>query len=93
MRDLRQRLPDRGGSTRSSSARLAAVHSARREAQDPETKSHLLALVDGEEGVWRCHSAWECTRACPQQVDPAEAIMSLRRDLMVHKLKRLVGLE
>ncbi len=44
--------------------------------------AHLLALADGEHGVWRCHSAFECTEACPQAVDPAGKIMALRRELI-----------
>jgi len=41
--------------------------------------------------VWRCHSAFECTHACPQDVDPAGAIMSLRHDLAAQKIKKLFG--
>jgi len=41
--------------------------------------------------VWRCHSAFECTEACPQNVDPAGAIMALRRDLIKRRFKKLFG--
>ncbi len=49
------------------------------------------ALADGEHGVWQCHSAYECTEACPQDVDPAGAIMALRRELIASKVKKLFG--
>jgi succinate dehydrogenase / fumarate reductase iron-sulfur subunit len=42
----------------------------------------VLALADDEQGVWRCHTAWECTEACPSNVDPAGSIMRLRRTLV-----------
>ena len=49
----------------------------------------LLKLVDCEDGVWRCHSAFECTAVCPSNVDPARRIMNLRRQVMSEKLKHL----
>ena len=53
--------------------------------QEPET---ALAWVDHEHGCWRCHVAFECTEACPSNVNPAEKIMSLRRELTKQKLGR-----
>jgi succinate dehydrogenase / fumarate reductase iron-sulfur subunit len=73
-------------------AGLAALYRARQESNDPQQKSLLLALADGEQEAWRCHSAFECTQACPQNVDPAGAIMALRRDLITHKIKRFFGM-
>jgi succinate dehydrogenase / fumarate reductase iron-sulfur subunit len=35
-------------------------------------------LADHEGGVWRCHSAFECTEVCPSHVNPAARIMDLR---------------
>lgn len=72
-------------------AGLAGIYRARLETDDPAESSRLLELADGEHGVWRCHSAYECTEACPQDVDPAGAIMSLRRDLIGHRFKKLLG--
>lgn len=72
-------------------AGLAAVRRATLEATAPAARAPLLALADGEQGVWRCHSAFECTEACPQAVDPAGAIMSLRRELIGAKAKRWLG--
>ncbi len=71
-------------------AGLAALHRATQETAQPEPRARLLDLADGEQGVWRCHSAFECTEACPQAVDPAGAIMALRRELIGSKVKRWV---
>ena len=70
-------------------AGLAAIYRARQETDDPQEVTHLLALADGEHGVWRCHSAFECTEACPQAVDPAGKIMALRRELTVRRFKKI----
>jgi succinate dehydrogenase / fumarate reductase iron-sulfur subunit len=59
----------------------AALAAAWRSLEEPRraNRTDLIALVDGERGVWRCHAAFECTEVCPSNVDPAGAIMSLRR--------------
>jgi succinate dehydrogenase / fumarate reductase iron-sulfur subunit len=54
-------------------------------------KPELLTLVDSEDGVWRCHSAFECTAVCPSFVDPARRIMDLRRQVVGTRLKTLFG--
>jgi succinate dehydrogenase/fumarate reductase iron-sulfur protein len=72
-------------------ASLAAIHQARAATKDPAKVNHLLGLADGEHGVWRCHSAFECTAACPQAVDPAGKIMALRRELATRRFRKLFG--
>ncbi len=54
-------------------------------ARDPQ----LLPIVDSEEGVWRCHSAFECTQVCPSFVDPARRIMNLRRQVITERYWRI----
>lgn len=71
-------------------AGLAAIRRAVDKSEDPEERARLLALADTEQGVWRCHSAWECTEVCPQDVQPAEAIMALRRELTVRRFRKLL---
>jgi succinate dehydrogenase / fumarate reductase iron-sulfur subunit len=73
-------------------AGLAAIYQARHSTGDPTKVKHLLGLADGEHGVWRCHSAFECTEACPQGVDPASKIMALRRELALNRLRKLFGI-
>jgi succinate dehydrogenase / fumarate reductase iron-sulfur subunit len=48
----------------------------------------VRSLVQGPDGVWRCHSAFECTEVCPTGVEPATAIMNLRKELLMSLLKR-----
>ncbi|MBK9714347.1 MAG: succinate dehydrogenase/fumarate reductase iron-sulfur subunit [Kouleothrix sp.] len=47
------------------------------------------ALSDSQDGIWRCHSAFECAAACPSLVDPATRIMQARRQLVGAKVRRL----
>jgi succinate dehydrogenase/fumarate reductase iron-sulfur protein len=49
----------------------------------------LLEIVDSEDGLWRCHSAFECTAVCPSFVDPARRIMDLRVQVVGERFKRL----
>lgn len=49
----------------------------------------LVQLVDTENGLWRCHSAFECTAVCPSFVDPARRIMDLRKQVIVEKFSRI----
>mgnify|MGYP001026508151 FL=1 len=51
----------------------------------------VLKQVDSEDGVWRCHSAFECTAVCPSFVDPGRRIMALRTQVVAQKIKRLFG--
>lgn len=68
-------------------AGLAAIYRARQKNENPSDVAHLLGMADGEHGAWRCHSAFECTAACPQAVDPAGKIMALRRELITRRFK------
>lgn len=56
-------------------------------AQNPD----LLGVVDCAEGVWRCHSAYECTAVCPSNVQPGWRIMDLRRQVVAQRIKALFG--
>jgi succinate dehydrogenase/fumarate reductase-like Fe-S protein len=51
----------------------------------------LLSQVDCADGVWRCHSAFECTAVCPSFVDPAQRIMNLRWQVMGERFRRAFG--
>lgn len=68
-------------------AGLSAIQRQLTKTTDAAERARLLDLADDEQGVWRCHSAWECTEACPQSVFPAEAIMDLRKQIMGRRLK------
>ena len=45
--------------------------------------------VDSADGLWRCHNSFECSAVCPSGVDPAQAIMGLRRQIVGRRVKQL----
>ncbi len=49
----------------------------------------LLSMVDQENGVWRCHSAFECSAVCPSNVDPAWRIMNMRSRIVGNRIRNL----
>ena len=67
-------------------APLAGAHQHGVKMKDPGNGS-LLKLVDSENGLWRCHSAFECTAVCPSNVNPAGKIMELRRQVLGRRIK------
>ncbi len=63
---------------------LAGAHQAGLEARPA-----LYDLVDSTNGVWRCHSAFECTAVCPSNVDPGWRIMELRRQVVGERIRNV----
>ncbi|MEM2345725.1 MAG: 4Fe-4S dicluster domain-containing protein, partial [Archaeoglobaceae archaeon] len=41
-------------------------------------REERIRIVSESFGVWRCHSAMECSEVCPKQIEPAKAIQLLR---------------
>lgn len=80
--------------TAESYAGPAALAAAQRLVEEPRGTSpgHLLRWADRRDGVWRCHAAFECTQACPSNVNPAARIMALRGALVGGRL-RMAGAE
>lgn len=64
---------------------LAAIHLMYQ--QNPSAS--LLDTADHHTGLWRCHSAYECTAVCPSAVDPAWRIMDMRKKVVGKRLKSL----
>jgi succinate dehydrogenase / fumarate reductase iron-sulfur subunit len=62
----------------------AALAWAERVLEEPRegAPADVLAWADHPDGVWRCHAIFECTEACPSNVNPAARIMSLRGTLL-----------
>lgn len=46
-----------------------------------------LDLIDSDHGVWRCHTIFNCQKACPKDLNPPEAIANLKRKALVNRLK------
>lgn len=38
-----------------------------------------LEMVKGENGVFRCHSMYNCQAACPKNVDPSQNILDIKK--------------
>jgi succinate dehydrogenase / fumarate reductase iron-sulfur subunit len=62
----------------------AVLAAARNNVHTPEVREQ----VESRDGVWRCHSAFECTEVCPAAVDPATEIIQLRKELLTSTIKR-----
>ncbi|MDW7990013.1 MAG: succinate dehydrogenase iron-sulfur subunit [Archaeoglobaceae archaeon] len=59
-------------------ANLAAVYRFNEDSRD-RGKEERMKIASDSIGVWRCHSAMECSEVCPKQIEPAKAIQLLRR--------------
>jgi succinate dehydrogenase / fumarate reductase iron-sulfur subunit len=67
-------------------AALAAAQRLVEEPRDADVDA-VLDWADDEDGVWRCHAAFECTEACPSNVNPAARIMALRGVMVAGRLR------
>jgi len=67
----------------------AALACAQRVVEEPRGAEtvNLLTWADDPDGAWRCHAIFECTAACPSNVDPAARIMALRGTLLGRRLR------
>jgi succinate dehydrogenase / fumarate reductase iron-sulfur subunit len=66
----------------------AALAAAQRLVEEPRGSdtAGMLEWADDPDAVWRCHAAFECTEACPSNVNPAARIMELRGELVAGRL-------
>ncbi len=68
----------------------AALAAADRVREDPRggDVAFVMRLADDPHGAWRCHLAFECSEACPSNVEPAVHIAQLRRSLIGRRWRR-----
>jgi succinate dehydrogenase / fumarate reductase iron-sulfur subunit len=71
----------------------AALAKLYRFVKDPRDKRPFSnwSSVNTEAGVWGCDTIFKCNEVCPKNVRPADGIESLRRKLVVEKIKRIFG--
>jgi succinate dehydrogenase / fumarate reductase iron-sulfur subunit len=71
----------------------AALAAAARVVEEPRGRNtaEALSLAAEPDSVWSCHDAMQCTSVCPSAVDPAMALLTLRRRVARDGLKRLLG--
>jgi succinate dehydrogenase / fumarate reductase, iron-sulfur subunit len=63
----------------------AAINKAFLRLMDPrdDATAQRLAVLDGERaGVWRCHTQFSCTAACPKRIDLTDTIARLKRAML-----------
>ncbi len=53
--------------------------------------SQVLEQENSHQGAWGCHTITRCIEACPKNVRPTDGIEAVRRKLIVHKFKKLLG--
>jgi succinate dehydrogenase / fumarate reductase iron-sulfur subunit len=46
-----------------------------------------VQMVGSEDGLWRCHTIFNCTEACPKSLNPARFVESLKRTATKETLK------
>jgi succinate dehydrogenase / fumarate reductase iron-sulfur subunit len=70
----------------------AALMKAARFLKDSRDKAteERLRLVDGQHGIWRCHTVFNCQKACPKELDPSAAIRDLKMGFIA---RRFIGAE
>lgn len=51
-----------------------------------EGTSERLEIINDRKGVWRCHTIFNCTEACPKDLNPTRAISNLKLTIMNGKL-------
>ena len=44
-----------------------------------EAAAERLDVVNGSNGVWRCHTIFNCMEACPKEIDIPAALSKLKR--------------
>jgi len=62
----------------------AAINKAFLRLMDPRddaTDDRLVTLNGERDGVWRCHTQFNCTAACPKRIDLTDTISRLKRGL------------
>jgi succinate dehydrogenase/fumarate reductase iron-sulfur protein len=63
----------------------AAINKAFLRLMDPRDTAteERLEVIDNERaGVWRCHTQFNCTAACPKKIDLTDTIMHLKRAML-----------
>lgn len=53
-----------------------------------QAKAERLRLIDRENGIWRCHTIFNCVEACPKKINPTRAIERLRLKALAQRMKR-----
>jgi succinate dehydrogenase / fumarate reductase iron-sulfur subunit len=71
----------------------AALAAAARLVEEPRGQplGPILALAAEPDSVWRCRDVMQCTAVCPSAVDPAAALLRLRRRVAFDRVRGPFG--
>ncbi len=56
-----------------------------------ERPQSVLTEINDSHGLWGCDTVLRCIEACPKEVRPTDAIVSLRKRLLKYKTRRILG--
>ncbi len=51
-------------------------------------RAERLRILNGPDGVWGCHTQFNCAEVCPMGISPARAIQKLKRQEITHAFTR-----
>ncbi|MCL4459121.1 MAG: succinate dehydrogenase iron-sulfur subunit [Chloroflexi bacterium] len=51
-----------------------------------EGGSERLKIIDRGDGIWRCHTVFNCAEACPKSINPTYSIQQLKRCGVLRRL-------
>jgi succinate dehydrogenase / fumarate reductase iron-sulfur subunit len=50
-----------------------------------EAAEQRLEILNGQDGVWRCRTTFNCTDACPRGIEVTKAIQEVKRALITRR--------
>lgn len=59
--------------------------------ENDNEKLARFEAVDNESGVWGCDVVFKCTAVCPKKVTPTQGIISQRKHIGLHKIKKAIS--
>jgi len=66
----------------------AAIVQAHRfifDSRDQASQERLSVLADSD-GVWRCRTIFNCTEACPREIEVTQAIAEVKKEMLLRRL-------
>ena len=69
-------------------AALNRVFTASRDSRD-SAEEQRMEILDSHQGLWGCHTQYNCTEACPVGISPTQAIQKLKRRQLTHAFRSL----
>jgi succinate dehydrogenase / fumarate reductase iron-sulfur subunit len=50
-----------------------------------EAAGERLDIIDTQDGIWRCHTIFNCVEACPKEIDITWHISQLKKKLVARE--------